>query len=363
MTWSIYAISEAQLQQRGCAAYTYLQRSSESYIRQPFYQFSETLLDSEPEGVQNPAFIFGLNPAFPFLTGAGGYLQVFTHGLTGMRPNADAFYLDPTLPPQLANGVEIRGMKWQNASFDVVIEMNNTTITRRPTLRASSSANKKVALQILGGNPGVKEYRLAEGESIVVPTRRPDIGRTPEDLALCRPVVSDAAWAAGNYPYAIVDGSNSTVWQPASPEKASAVIEVGKKQKAVSKVIINWGSIPPSSFSLLGSKEVGSGFKELLPTQKVEISAPYDPEKAHIIQIREGNVTVVELHKLAQVRFLKLVIEGSYASNGLGATVAEVQMVGVEDHSNYYEKDLGNHFSFIVDSLWTSLSAVVMRPV
>ncbi|KAJ9133783.1 Glycoside hydrolase family 65 protein [Coniochaeta hoffmannii] len=85
MTWSIYAISEAQLQEKGCAAYTYLQRASEPYIRQPFYQFSEVLADAELPGVSNPAFIFGLNPAFPFLTGAGGFLQIFTHGLIGMR--------------------------------------------------------------------------------------------------------------------------------------------------------------------------------------------------------------------------------------------------------------------------------------
>lgn len=349
MTWSIYAISEAQLQQKGCASYTFMQRSSESYIRQPFYQFSETMLDSEPEGVDNPAFIFGLNPAFPFLTGAGGYLQYFTHGLTGMRPNAEAFYLDPILPPQLPGGIEVKGMKWQNASFDVTIEMETTTITRRNT---STDAEKYVNLRILGGNTDVKAYRLAVGESIVVPTRRPDISYAKEDLALCQPVASDSDWAAGNYPYAIVDGANSTVWQPASSQMASITVELqGNKPRDVSKVILNWGGVPPSSFSLLGSKEATENFQELHPTQKVEISAPYDPQEARAIQIREGNITVVELHKLAQVRFLRLSIEGSYAADGLGATVAEMQVVGIEPANSYCGKNMGTEFSFPVDAL------------
>ncbi|UKZ52828.1 hypothetical protein TrVGV298_006615 [Trichoderma virens] len=283
MTWSIYAISEAQLQQKGCAAYTYLQRSSESYIRQPFYQFSETQLDTQPPGVDNPAFIFGLNPAFPFLTGAGGFLQVLTHGLTGMRPNINSFYLDPMLPPQLPDGIQIKGMKWQNATFDLAIEMHNTTINRRQT---SSVGKKHVILEILGGNPAIKEYRLSAGESIVIPTRRPDISHAQEDLALCRPVGSDTEWVAGNYPYAIVDGSNSTVWQPATPQKASVVIDIGKPRK-ISKVILNWGAVPPSTFSLSGCDEAKSGFKELFPTQKVEISAPYDAQRARIVRERQ----------------------------------------------------------------------------
>ncbi|RFU81709.1 carbohydrate-binding module family 32 [Trichoderma arundinaceum] len=356
MTWSIYAISEAQLQQKGCSSYTFLQKSSEPYIRQPFYQFSETQLDSEPEGVNNPAFIFGLNPAFPFLTGAGGYLQIFTHGLTGMRPNLDVLYLDPMLPPQLPKGVQIRGMKWRNASFDVTIELTNTTITRR--VNTPSRMKKQVPLRILGGDLEVQEYLLAEGDSIVVPTRRPDISQSPADLALCRPVISDTDWAAGNYPYAAVDGSNSTVWQPASPQKASVIIDLGKIQ-GIAKIVINWGNVPPSDFSLLGGKKMENAFEELSPTQKVKVSAPYDPETAHIIQIREGNETAVKFNKLAQLRFLKLVIEGSYSANGLGATVAEVQIIGVKDYSDYYGTNMRKRFSFVVNSLWRSMRSNV----
>ncbi|KAH0489787.1 hypothetical protein TgHK011_001285 [Trichoderma gracile] len=352
MTWSIYAISEAQLQKKGCAAYTYLQRSSEPYIRKPFYQFSEAQLDSQPPGVENPAFIFGLNPAFPFLTGAGGFLQVLTHGLTGMRPSVNTFYLDPMLPPQLSDGLEVKGMKWQNASFDVLIEMDNTTITRR---RTSSREKKHVTLEILGGNTGAKEYRLGEGESIVVPTRRPDISYSPRDLALCRSVVSDSEWIAGNYPFAVVDGSKSTAWQPATPDEASLIVDIGELQE-VSKVLLFWGGVPPSQFSLSGGREPDSDFEKLTPVQTVEISAPYDAHDAAIVQIREGNVTAVEFRRPVQLRFLRLTMAGSYTRDGLGATVAEIQIMN-EGRGNVYGMKTGYMFSLVIRNLWRLFSA------
>jgi hypothetical protein len=329
MTWSIYAISEAQLQQKGCASYTYLQRSSEPYTRGPFFQFSEVLADTALPGVSNPAFIFGLNPAFPFLTGAGGFLQVFTHGLTGMRPDADAFSLDPVLPPQLARGVHIRGMKWQGAVFDVSIQLENTTIVRRPARGKCAGTRREVTVRVLGGNLAPTEYQLGIGDSVVIPTRRTDISSAPGDLALCKPVTSDTDWAPGNYPYAIVDGSNSTVWQPASPDDASAVIDLGSARD-IEKVIVDWAAAPAATVSLSGSWETGAQFQDLAGRTAVEISAPYNEREARLVRIRVGNMTELALPQLNQVRFLKLTIEGSYAADGLGATVAEVHVIGRE---------------------------------
>ncbi|KAH8898477.1 glycoside hydrolase family 65 protein [Thozetella sp. PMI_491] len=328
MTWSIYAISEAQLQQKGCAAYTYLQRSSESYIRQPFYQFSETMMDTQLPGVDNPAFIFGLNPAFPFLTGAGGFLQVFTHGFTGMRPSQDAFYLDPTLPPQLPSGIRIKGMKWQGAVFDVFIESENTTVTRQPDASSSSGSQPYTAVKITVGIPETKEYLLSVGESIVVPTRRPHFDPADKDVALCRKVTSENSWAPGNYPYSIVDGSNSTVWQPISPEEASATIDLGTP-RMVSKITINWAGVPPSTFSVWGKRNGCTDFEQLSADQRVQISAPYNPEEARRVRIRSGNTTEVILPQTTQVRFLQLTIEGSHVADGLGATVAAVRIEGM----------------------------------
>ncbi|KAB5585706.1 glycoside hydrolase family 65 protein [Coniochaeta sp. 2T2.1] len=335
MTWSIYAISEAQLQENGCAAYTYLQRASEPYTRLPFFQFSEVLSDTALPGVSHPAFIFGLNPAFPFLTGAGGFLQVFTHGLTGMRPNLGAFTVDPMLPPQLADGVVVKGMKWQCAVFDVSIQLENTTVTRREDQRGCAGGSKQANVRVRG-----KEYHLAVGESLVIPTRRPDISSALEDLALCKQVTSDTAWAPGNYPFAIVDGSNSTIWQPASPGESSVIIDLETACK-IGRVVIDWAAVPPTTFTLSGNLESGADFQPLSTTTTVVMSAPYDAEEAKHVRIRVGNTTEVALSKSVDVRFLKLTIQGSHAADGLGATVAEVHVIGAEDeeYENLPEKN------------------------
>ncbi|KAI5459611.1 glycoside hydrolase family 65 protein [Mariannaea sp. PMI_226] len=326
MTWSIYAIAEAELQQKGCAAYTYLQRSSEPYLRKPFYQFSEIILDTPLPGVDNPAFIFGTSPAFPFLTGAGGFLQVFTHGLTGMRPNMDVFYLDPMLPPQLPDGIRIKGMKWQGAVFDVSIQLDKTTITRRTAQNKDAQAQKQVVVRVLGGNNKPRDYRMEIGDSIVVPTRRPDISNAAEDWALCKSVTSDSESAPGNNPYAIVDGANATVWQPASPNAASVIIDLGESRK-ISRIVINWAAVPPSTFSLSAKQTTGVEFEELSAPQQVNISAPYNEVDARLVRIRTGNTTEVHLAEQRQLRFLKLTVEGSYAQDGLGATVSTVQVI------------------------------------
>ncbi|KAI5460919.1 Six-hairpin glycosidase-like protein [Mariannaea sp. PMI_226] len=340
MTWSIYAISEAELQQKGCAAYTYIQRSSEPYVRAPYYQFSETRSDTQLPGVSNPAFIFGHKPAFPFLTGAGGFLQVFTHGVTGMRPNLDAFYLDPMLPPQLPSGVTVKGMKWQGAVFDVSIGPETTTVTRRQPCSsiAKSVDMERATVRILGGHGEVQEHQLAVGESITAPTRRPDMSSDPQDLALCKQVSADGEWAPGNYPYSLVDGSNATVWQPTNADKdASVTIDLGGV-RSISKIILNWAAAPPLTYSLSGS--LTSLDFELLSSsqqQPVEISAPYNAEEARRVEIRAGNITEVELASTARIRFLKLTMQGSHVADGLGATVAEVQVIAATEDRNTEE--------------------------
>ena len=155
----------------------------------------------------------------------------------------------------------------------------------------------------------------------------------------------------------MVDGSNSTAWQPATPHDASVIIDIGKLQ-AVSRVLLVWGGVPPCQFSLSGSKESNNDFEELSPTQKVEISAPYDAQYARVVRIRKGNATAVEFRNSVQLRFLNLTIAGSFASDGLGATVAEVQIIK-EDQGPVYGMNTGDIVSFVADGLWRIFSAAI----
>ena len=173
MTWAMYAIGSLDLSPNGCASWTYTLYASQPYLRAPYYQFSEQIVDD--------IYINGnTNPAFTFLTGHGGFLQIPTHGYTGYRPRLDAFYLDPSIPPQLEEGVFVKGMKHQGAIFDVRITPTITTITRRANTKRSAAAvnKKKVVVRIASRNEKAGDYALLPGEKLVVPTRRPDLNES-----------------------------------------------------------------------------------------------------------------------------------------------------------------------------------------
>jgi len=81
MSFSVYSIISAQLE-RVAAAYEYLRRSFEPNTRFPFFAFSETPSNNE----------------YFFCTGAGGALQAFLFGFTGLRLREGYFSLKPVLP-------------------------------------------------------------------------------------------------------------------------------------------------------------------------------------------------------------------------------------------------------------------------
>ncbi|SCK16555.1 MULTISPECIES: glycosyl hydrolase family 65 protein [unclassified Streptomyces] len=210
MTDSVYAIAAAATGEPGCAAYTFLQRASRPYFRGPFALFSEARGDKA--GADDP---LSGSPAQDFLTGKGGFLQVFTHGLTGLRPRPDAVRLDPTLPPQLAageRGVTLRGLRWRGRAYDVAIDPEETTVRLR------------------SGDPFPVDspqgrFTVTRDRPAVLKTRRPDLTPT-DDLARCRPVTATSE-EPGLYATAAVDGNAATEWRPQVPG-ASLTVDLGR---------------------------------------------------------------------------------------------------------------------------------------
>ena len=171
MTDAIHAVDAAQIGEPGCATHTYLMRSIRPFVRDPFAQFTEARGDKA--GAQDP---LAGSPAYNFLTGSGGFSQVFTFGLTGLRWREDRIHLDPMLPPQLSDGVTLKGLHWRGRTFDIEIGVNTTTVT----LRGGSA----FTLESPGGT------RTVSG-SASIPTRRPDLAPT-DNLARCRPATASS---------------------------------------------------------------------------------------------------------------------------------------------------------------------------
>lgn len=153
MTYSIHSIAESSLSVAGCAAWTFGLASSQPYSRAPFYQsvFSPLRLDNlslrfnltishdlVADGLRfrfaeqtNDDFVLngGTNSAFTFLTAHGAFVQTLSHGYTGHRPQAEAFYFDPSLPPQLSN-YTLTGLKWQGSVYSLTLGSQFTTLIR-----------------------------------------------------------------------------------------------------------------------------------------------------------------------------------------------------------------------------------------
>ncbi|WP_103531118.1 glycosyl hydrolase family 65 protein [Streptomyces sp. SM11] len=213
MTDSVHAIDAAETGEPGCSAYTYLQRAVRPYLRGPYDLFSEAR--GEKSGAQDPLSGF---PADDFLTGKGGFLQVFTHGLTGLRLREDGVRLDPTLPPQLHEGVTLKGLRHRDAAYEVEIGPRTTTV------RLTSGTPFTV-------HTAKGPYRL--DSTLTLPTRRPDLTPTA-DAARCRPVTATSE-APGRYAEAAVDGAPATSWSPDGAE-GSLTVNLGARPLRLTSV-------------------------------------------------------------------------------------------------------------------------------
>src|SRR3954453_21630576 len=190
MTDGIHSIVTSKLGTPGCAAFTFTKRSVDPFMRGPYDQFSEARTGG----------------AFTFTTGAGGFLQEFLYGYSGMRWRADQLLLDPSLPPQLT-GVTLNAVHWQGRTVRIAIARGGT----RVTLVSGSS----LPLSWPGGS-----QTLAGGGSATIPTRTPDTTAT-DDVARCEPATASPATAEP--PQAADDGTDTTTWLADDPGTAVTV--------------------------------------------------------------------------------------------------------------------------------------------
>lgn len=262
MTDSVHSVIAAAADEPGCAAYTYLERSVRPFARGPYALFAEARGDKA--GADDP---LSGTPAEDFLTGKGGFLQSFTHGLTGMRLRAaDRLHLDPVLPPQLARGadgaesggVAVRGLRWRGRAFDVAIGPRTTEV------RLTSGAPFTVE------TPEGRSV-LSPGAPLTLKTRRPDLAPT-SDPARCAPVRASSE-EPGLYAEAAVDGAGATVWSPAAnAARASLTVELGSATR-VASVSPDW-VVEPASYRVEVSADgrswqgVGTG----VPVRQVRLA-------------------------------------------------------------------------------------------
>ncbi|MEE4420310.1 discoidin domain-containing protein [Streptomyces bugieae] len=225
MTDSVHAIDAAGIGEAGCSTYTYLLRSIKPFVRGPFAQFSEAR--GNKAGADDP---HAGRPAQDFLTGKGGFLQTFTHGLTGLRLREDRVHLDPLLPPQLADGVTLRGLHWQGRTYDIAIGAHQTTV------RLTSGAPMRI-------ESPQGEQIVSRGVPAVLKTRRPDLAATT-NAARCTPATATSE-EPGMYAVGAVDGNATTGWVPGAAD-GTLTVDLGRATR-IGKITPHWTSARPKS--------------------------------------------------------------------------------------------------------------------
>ncbi|KAJ5152770.1 Acid trehalase [Penicillium canariense] len=357
MTWAIFSAVANEMSPSGCSAYTYAQYAYKPYVRAPFFQMSEQLID-------NATLNGGTHPAFPFLTGHGGAHQVVLFGYLGLRllPD-DVLHVDPNLPPQIPY-LKYRTFYWRGWPISAWSNSTHTTISRaskQPLDTAESRFGNQPITVHVGPESNFTSYQLPPGNgSLVIPNRRIGFVSTfAGNLVQCRPIQSMDPYEPGQFPISAVDGATSTKWQPTFADNVSAVtVSFGDEAgQMVTGFQFDWAQAPPVNATIIFHNEKlvnpaqafasgqSTNFQIVSTMSNVDLSNPYDEEASNldVITIPIGNTTNVTLPTpIPAAQYASLLIVGNQAldqvdiqaQNGTGATVAEWAIIGESRNSS-----------------------------
>ncbi|KAF2687571.1 carbohydrate-binding module family 32 protein [Lentithecium fluviatile CBS 122367] len=332
MTYAAFSIVANEISPSGCSSYTYDTYSSQPYIRAPFFQFSEQLID-------NFYINGGTHPAFPFLTGMGGANRVAIFGYLGLRLFVDKLDVDPSLPPQVKY-LNYRTFYWQGYGINATSNSTHTTLARLPN-KILPTANKDYASSPLPVTLGTRPGKFWLGTKPLVLKNRM-IGQTPTvagNILQCKRLVQgDYLYLPGQFPIAAIDGASSTKWQPENSTRVNYIsVDLGADTAfhPLKSMLLDWGAQPPAYYEVLFTNTSIPPFDERSDVRNVtagyvEISEPYDPRLLYVIRPVKANQTNVTLEAGHwSGRYAHLGIKGNLAneSSFAGGTVAEWSVV------------------------------------
>ena len=326
MTYAIFSIDASVLEMSGCSAYTYDTSAWSPYFRGPWYAFSETMVDSG-------------YPAYPFLTGLGGFLQMDLMGYLGLRYGT--FYevqVSPNLPPQIPY-VRLPVFYFQGWPIQAVMNQTHTTLTRleTPLPTANSTFSDSSIPVLVSFNASTSgSFELPPLGTLVLTNRQSGANMAiSNNILQCRPIISsNGTIIAGQFPEAAIDGSRSTLWQANSGETINSVtVDLTNMTYApVDYVYINWATAVASNFSIIfhnNSNDMTGMDSVRIDVPNVNISVPYNASQQDVVQQYIGNSTNVSLtdQNLWTGNYATLLVIGNQADESTGASVAEWAVV------------------------------------
>lgn len=337
MTYGVFSIVANGFSPSGCSAYTYAVYASHPYIRAPWFQYSEQLLDDYTANG-------GTHPAYPFLTGTGGANRVAIFGYLGLRLRLDALNVDPSLPPQITR-LDYRTFYWQGHAINATANATHTVLRRVSgvTLPNANATYLDAPIPItIGSNATTISYTLAPGDDavVVIPNRQIGLIKTwPGNIAQCLPASTDADFEPGQFPFAANDGAVSTKWQPVAANTTTSVVvdlgDAGAAGELVAGFRFDWAQAPPRGYYVVFSNTTDDTDTDecgvnATSNNAVQISNPYDAASVSLIRPYASNTTNVTLQTPVYAgRYAILTIWGNQelGDDGVGATVAEFAVI------------------------------------
>ncbi|KAI4149148.1 MAG: hypothetical protein LQ340_004769 [Diploschistes diacapsis] len=338
MTYAIFSIDASDISPSGCSAYTYDLDSWSPYVREPWFSFSEQLIDDY-------TLNGGTNPAFPFLTGHGGFLQVDLYGYLGLRYSINfTLRVNPTLPPQIPH-LAYPTFYHHGWPVKAVANSTTTTLTRLSTPLAGANAAFAtspipVAVGKASGNSTL--LSLPPNGTIVISNRAFQTNKTvPGNILQCLSgVTSPQAYRPGQFPLAAIDGAISTIWQPSNASIPSSItVDTSSIPfQRLTSLFFDWASLPPINATVIlhnGSCPHTSPGRATITLTNIQPSVPYDASAVAKVGPYRSNSTTVDLtamgRKVWSGDWATLIVVGNgndSSADAVGTTVAEWALVG-----------------------------------
>lgn len=360
MTFSIFSAVAAQLAQSGCAAQLYLMKLITPYMRAPFAQLSEQNHDDYTKNG-------GTHPAFPFLTGNGGYLQAVFQGITGYSPTYSIengklkrkLRVDPILIRGIGGHAHYQSVRYMNQLLE--IEMNSTDFILTHHGGADGFDDTPIFVDVADRNPMAGSYTVEPDTQLHIPVFEP--GSLFEGLkceCMSAEIITITEGKMGDHAWLINDGDVTLRWQLGTKSKPTKILVDLLLYQNVLLVEFNFGEKPPKYINiynengdyayelalhlLLGvifddvdtiNKYLWVNFKHdpkpqdevftdaLVKGHTVKITAKWNPH-APVAPPSLFNTTLIELESPRMSRFLLIETVGTHDEDDLGPRFAEI---------------------------------------
>lgn len=362
MTFSMFSIVASKLFTTGCSSQSYLVKSLKPYVRAPYLQYSEQNND-------DPLINGGFPPAFPFLTGHGGFLQTVLNGLVGLEFGYEltstnkidkVLNLDPVSLASLGKEIRLDNIIYLNHSISLDLNSTSCTIKNKGPARNHQVSSPFIKIKVPERNGMKGIYRLDDFDALTISyfDTTSAYEQSISECALSK-IFNISEGVPGDITSLINDGDNTTKWQSLH-SKAKILIDFLETKK-VTKVFINWGDRPPLACKItyfdsskinpklpdvneiFGSVNLGYDihktfsfasnpdipheedllFKKVVE-EPVNISEPFDVYEANkIAPMTRFNVTTIDLVEPVQSRYFIIETEGVHADGEYGAKFYE----------------------------------------